>query len=71
MLNVFDDSTSVTLQVNDATLDKSLTHRSFMTNREKVTKPLNSEQAADTRDAFAKVPACSHILVQKFFPEDF
>ncbi|RXN17263.1 unconventional myosin-VIIa-like protein [Labeo rohita] len=46
--------TAKLLEVNDATLDKSLTHRSFMTNREKVTKPLNSEQAADTRDAFAK-----------------
>ncbi|XP_073705873.1 unconventional myosin-VIIb [Garra rufa] len=42
------------LEVDDATLDKSLTQRSFMTNREKVTKPLSSEQAADTRDAFAK-----------------
>uniref|UniRef100_A0A673GAT4 Unconventional myosin-VIIa-like n=1 Tax=Sinocyclocheilus rhinocerous TaxID=307959 RepID=A0A673GAT4_9TELE len=33
---------------------KSLTHRSFMTNREIVMKPLSSEQATDTRDAFAK-----------------
>uniref|UniRef100_A0A671NG73 Unconventional myosin-VIIa-like n=1 Tax=Sinocyclocheilus anshuiensis TaxID=1608454 RepID=A0A671NG73_9TELE len=32
----------------------SLTRRSFMTNREIVTKPLSSEQATDTRDAFAK-----------------
>uniref|UniRef100_A0A671NGN2 Unconventional myosin-VIIa-like n=1 Tax=Sinocyclocheilus anshuiensis TaxID=1608454 RepID=A0A671NGN2_9TELE len=54
LMNVFDDSTSVTLQVDDAVLDKSLTRRSFMTNREIVTKPLSSEQATDTRDAFAK-----------------
>uniref|UniRef100_A0A8C2CR35 Myosin VIIBb n=1 Tax=Cyprinus carpio TaxID=7962 RepID=A0A8C2CR35_CYPCA len=32
----------------------SLTHRSFMTNREIVTKPLSSEKAIHTRDAFAK-----------------
>uniref|UniRef100_A0A8C1ZGV6 Myosin VIIBb n=1 Tax=Cyprinus carpio TaxID=7962 RepID=A0A8C1ZGV6_CYPCA len=32
----------------------SLTHRSFMTNREIVTKPLSSEQATSTRDTFAK-----------------
>lgn len=42
------------LEVDDAALDKSLTHRSFMTNREMVTKPLSSEQATDIRDAFAK-----------------
>ncbi|XP_016133906.1 unconventional myosin-VIIa-like [Sinocyclocheilus grahami] len=42
------------LEVGDAVLDKSLTHRSFMTNREIVTKPLSSEQATATRDAFAK-----------------
>lgn len=63
-MNVFDDSNSVTLQVDDAVLDKSLTHRSFMTNREIVTKPLSSEQATDTRDAFAKVPTSSHHTVQ-------
>lgn len=70
-MNVFDDSNSVTLQVDDAVLDKSLTHRSFMTNREIVTKPLSSEQATDTRDAFAKVPTSSHHTVQMFFfPEE-
>ncbi len=66
-MNVFDDSNSVTLQVDDAVLDKSLTHRSFMTNREIVTKPLSSEQATDTRDAFAKVPTSSHHTVQMLF----
>ncbi|KPP79153.1 unconventional myosin-VIIa-like [Scleropages formosus] len=42
------------LEVDTRNLETSLTHRSFMTNRERVTKPLNSEQAADSRDAFAK-----------------
>ncbi|XP_016348660.1 unconventional myosin-VIIa-like [Sinocyclocheilus anshuiensis] len=46
--------TAKLLEVDDAVLDKSLTRRSFMTNREIVTKPLSSEQATDTRDAFAK-----------------
>ncbi len=69
-MNVFDDSNSVTLQVDDAVLDKSLTHRSFMTNREIVTKPLSSGQATDARDAFAKVPTSSHHTVQSFFPEE-
>ncbi|XP_058601232.1 unconventional myosin-VIIb [Onychostoma macrolepis] len=46
--------TAKLLEVDDVVLDKSLTHRSFMTNREIVTKPLSSEQATDTRDAFAK-----------------
>ncbi|XP_016380628.1 unconventional myosin-VIIa-like [Sinocyclocheilus rhinocerous] len=46
--------TAKLLEVGDAVLDKSLTHRSFMTNREIVTKPLSSEQATATRDAFAK-----------------
>uniref|UniRef100_A0AAQ5XXJ5 Myosin VIIBb n=1 Tax=Amphiprion ocellaris TaxID=80972 RepID=A0AAQ5XXJ5_AMPOC len=32
----------------------SLTHRSFMTNKERVTKPLSSEQASDCRDALVK-----------------
>ncbi|XP_026169030.1 unconventional myosin-VIIa-like [Mastacembelus armatus] len=42
------------LQVQTSSLANSLTHRSFMTNRERVTKPLNSEQASDCRDAFVK-----------------
>uniref|UniRef100_A0A8C1LBD7 Myosin VIIBb n=1 Tax=Cyprinus carpio TaxID=7962 RepID=A0A8C1LBD7_CYPCA len=46
--------TAKLLEVGDAALDKSLTHRSFMTNREIVTKPLSSEQATSTRDTFAK-----------------
>ncbi|XP_016105358.1 unconventional myosin-VIIa-like [Sinocyclocheilus grahami] len=46
--------TAKLLEVDDAVLEKSLTHRSFMTNREILTKPLSSEQATDTRDAFAK-----------------
>uniref|UniRef100_A0A673GBD4 Unconventional myosin-VIIa-like n=1 Tax=Sinocyclocheilus rhinocerous TaxID=307959 RepID=A0A673GBD4_9TELE len=46
--------TAKLLEVDDAVLEKSLTHRSFMTNREIVMKPLSSEQATDTRDAFAK-----------------
>uniref|UniRef100_A0A8C7UL28 Myosin VIIBb n=1 Tax=Oncorhynchus mykiss TaxID=8022 RepID=A0A8C7UL28_ONCMY len=37
-----------------ASLGVSLTYRSFMTNRERVSKPLSSEQAADCRDAFVK-----------------
>ncbi|CAB1325889.1 unnamed protein product [Coregonus sp. 'balchen'] len=43
--------------VQPAALAVSLTCRSFMTNRERVSKPLNSEQAADSRDAFVKTPA--------------
>ncbi|XP_059200423.1 unconventional myosin-VIIb-like [Centropristis striata] len=42
------------LQVQKSSLAASLTHRSFMTNREMVTKPLNHEQASDCRDAFVK-----------------
>ncbi|XP_074544475.1 unconventional myosin-VIIa-like [Halichoeres trimaculatus] len=42
------------LEVQKSLLAASLTHRSFMTNREKVTKPLSSEQASDCRDAFVK-----------------
>uniref|UniRef100_A0A8K9XRW1 Myosin VIIBb n=1 Tax=Oncorhynchus mykiss TaxID=8022 RepID=A0A8K9XRW1_ONCMY len=40
--------------VQPASLGVSLTYRSFMTNRERVSKPLSSEQAADCRDAFVK-----------------
>ncbi|XP_071399121.1 unconventional myosin-VIIb-like [Centroberyx affinis] len=42
------------LMVQHASLAKSLTHRSFLTNRERVTKPLSSAQASDCRDAFLK-----------------
>uniref|UniRef100_A0A8C2WIU9 Myosin VIIBb n=1 Tax=Cyclopterus lumpus TaxID=8103 RepID=A0A8C2WIU9_CYCLU len=42
------------LEVHKSSLATSLTHRSFMTNRERVTKPLSAEQAADCRDAFVK-----------------
>ncbi|XP_031662727.1 unconventional myosin-VIIa [Oncorhynchus kisutch] len=42
------------LEVQPASLGVSLTYRSFMTNRERVSKPLSSEQAADCRDAFVK-----------------
>ncbi|XP_076871226.1 unconventional myosin-VIIb [Brachyhypopomus gauderio] len=42
------------LQVEPKTLDVSLTQRSFMTNRESVSKPLSSVQAVDGRDAFVK-----------------
>ncbi|KAM9459633.1 unconventional myosin-VIIb-like [Salvelinus alpinus] len=42
------------LEVQPAALAVSLTYRSFMTNKERVSKPLNSEQAADSRDAFVK-----------------
>ncbi|XP_042371260.1 unconventional myosin-VIIa-like, partial [Plectropomus leopardus] len=42
------------LEVHKSSLATSLTHRSFMTNRERVTKPLSSEQASDCRDAFVK-----------------
>ncbi|XP_073347990.1 unconventional myosin-VIIa-like [Pagrus major] len=42
------------LEVNKSSLATSLTHRSFRTNRESVTKPLSTEQASDCRDAFVK-----------------
>uniref|UniRef100_A0A3Q1GIG5 Unconventional myosin-VIIb-like n=1 Tax=Acanthochromis polyacanthus TaxID=80966 RepID=A0A3Q1GIG5_9TELE len=42
------------LEVPKSSLAASLTHRSFMTNKERVTKPLNSEQASDCRDALVK-----------------
>ncbi|XP_019733516.1 unconventional myosin-VIIa-like isoform X1 [Hippocampus comes] len=42
------------LQVTNSVLASSLTHRSFMTNREMVTKPLDCEQASACRDAFVK-----------------
>lgn len=38
-----------------SSLAASLTHRSFLTNRERVTKPLSAKQAADCRDALVKV----------------
>nr|XP_020504807.1 unconventional myosin-VIIa-like isoform X1 [Labrus bergylta] len=46
--------TASLLQVHKSSLSSSLTHRSFMTNRERVTKPLSCEQASDCRDAFVK-----------------
>uniref|UniRef100_A0A3B5BDU1 Myosin motor domain-containing protein n=1 Tax=Stegastes partitus TaxID=144197 RepID=A0A3B5BDU1_9TELE len=42
------------LQVKKSSLGTSLTHRSFKTTRERVTKPLSSEQASDCRDALVK-----------------
>lgn len=42
------------LEVDKADLDNSLTYRSLITNRERVSKPLSKKQATDTRDAFAK-----------------
>ncbi|TRY58652.1 hypothetical protein DNTS_024794 [Danionella cerebrum] len=42
------------LEVAPNALDVSLTQRSLMTNRERVTKPLTSVQAVDGRDAFVK-----------------
>ncbi|XP_029988616.1 unconventional myosin-VIIa [Sphaeramia orbicularis] len=42
------------LEVDPKALETSLTQRSFMTNREIVTKPLTSAQAVDGRDAFVK-----------------
>ncbi|XP_072297186.1 unconventional myosin-VIIb-like [Eucyclogobius newberryi] len=42
------------LQVQKPTLAKSLIQRSFMTNRERVTKPLSAEQASYCRDAVVK-----------------
>ncbi|XP_031721181.1 unconventional myosin-VIIb-like isoform X1 [Anarrhichthys ocellatus] len=42
------------LEVHKSSLATSLTHRSFMTNRERVTKPLSADQASDCRDAFVK-----------------
>ncbi|KAM3603846.1 uncharacterized protein V6R79_002916 [Siganus canaliculatus] len=42
------------LEVDKSLLATSLTHRSFATKNESVTKPLSSEQASDCRDALAK-----------------
>ncbi|KAM6920340.1 unconventional myosin-VIIb-like isoform 1-T1 [Lycodopsis pacificus] len=42
------------LEVHKSSLATSLTHRSFMTNRERVTKSLSADQASDCRDAFVK-----------------
>ncbi|XP_017275826.1 unconventional myosin-VIIa [Kryptolebias marmoratus] len=42
------------LEVQKTSMATSLTHRSFMTNRERVTKPLSSDQATDCRDAVVK-----------------
>ncbi|XP_036421253.1 unconventional myosin-VIIb [Colossoma macropomum] len=42
------------LEVDKLALDMSLTHRTFVANRERLTKPLSSEQAVDCRDALAK-----------------
>nr|XP_057924383.1 unconventional myosin-VIIb-like isoform X1 [Doryrhamphus excisus] len=42
------------LEVQKSSLANSLTHRSFMTTREMVTKPLDCQQAAASRDAFVK-----------------
>ncbi|KAI4829194.1 hypothetical protein KUCAC02_023254, partial [Chaenocephalus aceratus] len=42
------------LEVDPKALEKSLTQRSFMTAKESVTKPLDSAQAVDCRDAFVK-----------------
>uniref|UniRef100_A0A3B5LHT9 Uncharacterized protein n=1 Tax=Xiphophorus couchianus TaxID=32473 RepID=A0A3B5LHT9_9TELE len=42
------------LQVQRSVLANGLTHRSFMANRERVTKALSAEQATDCRDAFVK-----------------
>uniref|UniRef100_A0A3Q0RF94 Myosin VIIBb n=1 Tax=Amphilophus citrinellus TaxID=61819 RepID=A0A3Q0RF94_AMPCI len=42
------------LEVEKPILETNLTHRTFRTTRERVTKPLSCEQAADCRDAFVK-----------------
>ncbi|KAM9845449.1 unconventional myosin-VIIa-like [Aulostomus maculatus] len=42
------------LQVEKSVMANSLTHRSFMTHTERVTKPLSSDQASACRDAFVK-----------------
>ncbi|XP_033838555.1 unconventional myosin-VIIa-like [Periophthalmus magnuspinnatus] len=42
------------LQVQKSSLANSLTQRSFLMKRERVTKPLSSEQASDCRDAVVK-----------------
>ncbi|KAK5859693.1 hypothetical protein PBY51_021226 [Eleginops maclovinus] len=42
------------LEVKRSALAKSLTERSFKTNRESVVKPLSADQASDCRDAFVK-----------------
>ncbi|XP_061746210.1 unconventional myosin-VIIb-like isoform X2 [Nerophis ophidion] len=42
------------LEVETSSLANSLTHRSLRTNRERVTKPLDCDQASASRDAFVK-----------------
>ncbi|KAJ8389610.1 hypothetical protein AAFF_G00118470 [Aldrovandia affinis] len=42
------------LEVDIKVLETSMTHRSFLTTRERVSKPLSSDQAMDGRDAFVK-----------------
>lgn len=62
----------VCLQVEKSTLATNLTHRTFRTTRERVTKPLSAEQAADCRDAFVKVKRAgdskSEFSVSLLFP---
>ena len=41
----------------------SMTQRSFLTNRDTVTKPLNTAEAADCRDALVKVSDAPHNLL--------
>ncbi|XP_011484715.1 unconventional myosin-VIIa [Oryzias latipes] len=47
-------STASLLGVKKSTLEKSLTQRSIEANKERVTKPLSSQQAAACRDAVVK-----------------
>ncbi|XP_077580422.1 unconventional myosin-VIIb-like isoform X2 [Stigmatopora nigra] len=49
----FDTAASL-LEVPNSVLAKCLTHHSLMTKRERVTKPLDCEQASACRDAFVK-----------------
>ncbi|XP_061791016.2 unconventional myosin-VIIb-like [Nerophis lumbriciformis] len=46
--------TASLLEVEMSSLANSLTHRSLRTNRERVTKPLDCDQASASRDAFVK-----------------
>lgn len=48
------------LQVRKSSLAASLTHRSFLTIRDSVVKPLSVQEASSSRDALVKVeqPSC-------------
>jgi len=44
-----------TFQVNEQVISRALTQRTLVTGGERVTSPMNLEQANDVKDAFIKV----------------